>query len=179
MATELGIHTSTVSRSGTLTVVGVVATSGTLVGIPFVELTIVATVACGSTRTSILAGAGTFVTVSIAATILTVLGEHPAVAVTDKDIVANTLQGPIGTGSVALTVATNARHVRGVTTVVATGPGVLVAIKVTVTAVAVPTTPACSVTLVGILHTVVAVTSGSSTTVRCVTSLRVPVPVLA
>jgi len=42
----------------------------------------------------------------------------------------------------------------------------------------VPTTPAGSVTTIGIFHTVIAVTGGSHTTVSRITSLGVPVPVL-
>ena len=153
-------------------------TCSTLVDVQFVELTVRTTMLRGGSGTRVRVR-GTLVTVAAGTSVGTLFGVDPSTVGTGEDVVANTLHRVLSTGGDTLTVLTNARHVRGVTTVVATGPGVLVAIKVTVTAVAVPTTPACSVTLVGILHTVVAVTSGSSTTVRCVTSLRVPVPVLA
>ena len=141
----------------TSTVTGVVTTTGTLLGIPLVELTVGTTVLRNAIRTGVRIR-GTLVTVTVATTILTLLGVNPTVVLAGEDIIADTLGRTIRTGSNTLTVLTNARHVRGVTTVVTARPSMLGAIVFTVTAVAVPSAPACAVTLVGSELTVVTLT---------------------
>ena len=89
---------------------------------------------------------------------MTVLGVDPAIGLTGEDVVANTLHRILGTGSNTLTVLTNARHIRGVTTIVTARPSMLGAIVFTVTAIAVPSTPTRAVTLVLTELTVVTLT---------------------
>ena len=105
----LGIHTGTCRVGGTLTVAGVVTTCGTLVRIPLVELTVVTTVLGNTCRTSVQAGTVTLITVSIATTVLALLGVEPGVVGASKDIVTNTLHGTSGTSRYTTTVLTSTR----------------------------------------------------------------------
>ena len=172
----LCIDTSTVTRllAVTLAVTGVVTTAGTGNGVPLVELTVRTTVACLTVRTHI-GVRGTTVTNTVRTSVRTVLREYPRVGLADEDVTTNTLHRASGTRSNTLTVLTDARHVRGVTTVVTARPIVLLTSVMTVTAVAVPTTPACSVTLVGSELTGVTFTTGSVTTEGATQRLRINV----
>ena len=158
----------------TLTVLGVVTTCSTVEYVEFEELTVRTTVFRNRSGTSIRT-AGTLVTVAIGTSVSTLLGVDPAIGLTGEDVVANTLHRVLSTGGDTLTVLTNARHVRGVTTVVTARPGVLCIIVFTVTAIAVPPTPACAVALVGSELTVVTLTGFRVTVVSTTQSAWVNV----
>ena len=90
------------------TVACVVTSTGTLLGIPLVELAVGTTVLRNTIRTGVRVR-GTLVTVTIATTILTLLGVHPTVVLAGEDIIADTLGRTIRTRSNTLAVLANTR----------------------------------------------------------------------